>query len=86
VTRRAIQATVERCDRAFASAATMIWASALTAGAVSMSVVIPRAAQSRSVRNAVAGPLSSRQSRAARVHRAAKNARALLELAKRHNS
>jgi hypothetical protein len=56
VTLFTIQATVERRDRAFALAATMIRASALTAGAVSMSVVIPRAAQSRQVRNAVAGP------------------------------
>jgi hypothetical protein len=45
VTLRAIQATVERRDRALASAVTMIWASALTAGAVSMSVVVPRVAQ-----------------------------------------
>jgi hypothetical protein len=37
------QATaVDRRDRAFASAVTMIWTSVLTAGAVSMSVVIPR--------------------------------------------
>jgi hypothetical protein len=49
---------VERRDRAFASAATMIWASALTAVAVPMSVVIPRAAQSWPVRNVVAGPPS----------------------------
>jgi hypothetical protein len=55
VTLSGIQAKVERRDRAFASAATMIWASALTAGAVSMSVVIPRTAQARPVRNAVAG-------------------------------
>jgi hypothetical protein len=58
VTLPTIQATVERPDRAFASAATMIWALALIAGAVSMSVVVPRAAQSRPVRNAVAGPPS----------------------------
>jgi histidinol-phosphate aminotransferase len=42
VTLRAIQATVERRDRHFVTAATMTWASTLTAGAISMSAVIPR--------------------------------------------
>jgi hypothetical protein len=60
VTLRAIQATVERRNTHFATAATMTWASVLTAGAVSMSVVNPAAAQSRPGRNAVAGSASLR--------------------------
>ena len=66
MTLRAIQATVERCDR---PRATVTWTSALIACAVSVSVVNPAAAQLRPVRNAVAGSPSSRQSRSARVHR-----------------
>jgi hypothetical protein len=57
VTLRAIQATVERRDRPRAS---VTWASALTAGAVSVSVVNPAAAQLRSGWLSVFAPILRR--------------------------